>query len=241
MPPFNRRPHFPDRQGDIELGYGNSFYSSAYDGNFGVSLSGSYAFTDKYFVSANYLGWSVDVESDTVPSSSFLDFENWGSRANIFEVGIGRYWVHPEDRNWRFEITSGYGMGFIDNTREDFAITNARYQNIFLQPAVGYKSKYLWLIGSLKLNYVNFRSLAWSFPDAASNQVLTAFYDGNRQNLSLDPGVNLSLHFDPIVLSAKYTWSTFNSEVLGESDLPLVMSRNFTMTISARFNSMKRK
>lgn len=231
----------PEKKGDAEIELGSTIYSSAYTGNFGISLTGAYALSDHYLATANYLGWCGDVDVNTVANAPLLDFENWGSRAKIFEVGVGRYWMNRKDNNWRYELTGGYGMGFINNERQDGAWTDTQYTNFYAQPALGYKSKHLWLITSLKLNYINFRSLDWQYPDAQDERVHASFYHQHQRTLAVEPGVNLSLHHEPIVISAKYTWSSFDSAPLGERRLPLVMNRNFTISFMVRLNLLRKR
>ncbi|MEM8894728.1 MAG: hypothetical protein AAGC88_09130 [Bacteroidota bacterium] len=231
----------PEKKGDVELTYGNTIYSSAYDGNFGVSLTGACALTDRYSITANYLGWRGDVDINTLTIASVLNFESWGSNANIFEVGVGRYWVNRTDNNWRYEVTAGYGMGFINNERQDAATTDARYVNFYAQPALGYKSKHLWLITALRFTHINYRSLDWQYPNSLEERTLASFYDDHKQTLAIEPGISASLHFDPILVSAKYAWSSFRSQALGDRNLPLVMNRNFTIAIGLKLNWQRKR
>lgn len=49
----------PEKKGYFQIGSGNTIYSSAHGGSFGLTLQGSYAFTKDFFVSSNYLGRST--------------------------------------------------------------------------------------------------------------------------------------------------------------------------------------
>ncbi|MEM6380448.1 MAG: hypothetical protein AAF705_19840, partial [Bacteroidota bacterium] len=164
----------PEQKGELEASFGNTIYSSAFEGNLGVTLNAAYALSDQFYISANYMNWSGTIESDTSNGSSFLDVYDWGSQGNIFELGLGRYWVHQEDSRWRYEVSGGFGLGFIDNQRVDFAMANARYQNFYVQPSAGFKSKRLWLTGSLKVNFINFQTLEWDFLDFSDNEIFAA-------------------------------------------------------------------
>jgi hypothetical protein len=229
----------PEGKGDLQIGYGNTVYSSSFDGNFGVSLNGSYAFTNELFFSMNYLAWGGDVEADSLNNTSFFDFNRWESNANVIEIGIGKYWINNTDTRWRGEVTGGFGIGFINNSRNDFAFANTRYINFFVQPAGGFKSKNFWLTSSLKMNMVHFQSLEWKFPNGSENRAMSSFRNSNKSKIHIEPGIGIGLHLKVITLSAKYAWSTFTSEELGTNGLPFVMNRNFTISLIGTFNLKK--
>jgi len=234
----------PGKKGDFQIGSGNTIYSSAHGGSFGFTLQGSYAFTNDFFVSSNYLGWFGSIEPDTLNNGSgfsLFDSNSWDSDGNIIELGLGKYWCHKDDNRWRGTVNAGIGFGMINNLKNDFDFIDIRYHNYFLQPAGGFKSDVFSFIFSLKINHLNMRSLNWRLSDNFNNQRLLDFYQQNNNKIHLEPGISLGIQLNAIIFSVKYAWTGFSADDLGENGLSVIMNRNFTVSVTGALNLKKKK
>ncbi len=224
----------PEEKGELQFGLGFGSSSSESGGNGSFSFNGSYAFSDHYFAAGSFLTWDGESEPEGDDLFGLLD---WGSQASLLQLGVGRYWVDKKDERWRYEVSAGYGMGFIKNGRSDDSFVDSEFGNYFIQPAIGFKSKNFWLLGSLKFNYIDFQSVDYLYQDPQEPLRLEQFLESNSQKFAIEPGINASVFLKPVIFSMKYSWSSFNSPELINGDLPIVMNRNLTLSLNFLFNS----
>jgi hypothetical protein len=239
---YSTMPHntpLPEKKHDIDFSGGLASSTSVFSSALGLNVMTSYAFSEDFFVSANYLTWGGDSQEESLNNNQLL--KTWESKAQIVELGIGKFWVHQKDKRLRSEVTLGSGYASINNLNHDLSFVEAKYMNFFVQPAVGFKSEYFWLSTSLKTCYINYLSLDWDLKKNNFEQRLSTFYASNKSKLCLEPGVSAGLHLKHITLSTKYSVSTFNTNEFGDTILPMAMNRIFLFSMAANFNVKRSK
>ena len=193
--PASPNPVLPDNKGEMQVGIGITGNS-----NVGVNFYGSYAISEKHFVSVNYLFWRGDVEVDTTGKSCcsiFGDRDSWGSRGTVFEARFGRYWKHLDDPRWRAEIGLNLGYGSISNLRENSDFANVEYINFGIQPAVGFKSRVMWIMGTVKAAYLSYHHFESNFINSEEQAALANFRRKNQNTIHFLSRVSLLVYPSP--------------------------------------------
>lgn len=175
-----------------------------------TNIQGSYAFSDKYAVMANFYFRENDWES-SVDSMTTTTQENYTANRFLGEAGIGYY--NPLSEKATFEVFTGVGLGSIDFTNSFSTLGNessyyADMAKVFLQPDIGYESEYFDAIFSTRLNYVGFTNIDTS-DYALSNLKRDNLYNLNKHPyFFLEPAITLRLGYRYVKLHTQAILAT---------------------------------
>lgn len=166
----------------------------------GIEVQAAYATGKHTAVMASYTSARHGSKSEHANSDN--------GYGNYIEAGIG-YFTTINKSNWVFETYVGLGTGKITNTYHPSESSKTRFNKVFIQPALGYASKYFEVALSSKLSFVH---LAVKNSSATTAYNFSAFRDINyiRENPSSvlwEPGIVLRGGIKNMKLTINYTGS----------------------------------
>ncbi len=126
-------------KGDLRI-MGGLQGGSVFEDNEGVDVQAAYAITDSIgaMINGNY-SWG---------SNSYDEADGY-----FFEGGVGYF--KPLSKRWSFEGFGGFGHGTEQHTY-NAGDANIRFTRFFLQPAIGFNSKYFEVALSFRLCHLYF-------------------------------------------------------------------------------------
>jgi hypothetical protein len=119
------------------------------------------------------------------------------------DIGAG-YFTSTKNRHWVFECYGGYGLGTTKNTFVNLATSAADYSKIFIQPILGYRSRYFdaaftWRFASIQYSSLRLTSQLPAFAQAEYDWTL------NNSTYRLhEPALVLRFGDDPLKVQLVY-------------------------------------
>jgi hypothetical protein len=133
----------------------NGLYCSGGDSEFeGGELQAAAAVTKHFGVMVNtmFAGKTEDVD-DWYGNSSHSE----SGQGSYIEVAGGLFQNFDPKKKWIGEIYAGVGSGTVNSTYESTQTSKVGITKLFLQPAVGYKSKYFEVSLVPKISFVHWK------------------------------------------------------------------------------------
>ncbi|MEL6556879.1 MAG: hypothetical protein AAFQ94_01765 [Bacteroidota bacterium] len=188
--------HTEKDQVTLTANAGTTFEVESFD------FQGSYSFEDNFAFMLNgqfARGGRANSEDDN------------SGNGNLLEAAVGYY--KPLSEKVVFETYLGGGSGNVINRYGNGARSKVGLSKIFLQPQIGFKSKYVDLAFSYRLNWLGFRNtdLIGVLPENEIDDFNTINDFGRR--LLIEPALTARIGNDPIKLQAQITSSRFVRDV----------------------------
>ncbi len=190
-------------KGDLggQIAYSGSY--GAWDAE-GIGIQGAYALTEKVGIISSF--YSLSEVDD--PNNE------WEGKGSYFEVGSGLFGGNPQ-KKLMYEGYVGLGVGSIKNQS---LVTTGEYINVkfvkpFIQPSVGFATKYFDLALTPRIAYLNYtsRNDFWFDPNSAPNTP-GDFFDQNGSRLLFEPGILLRGGFPGAKLELQYNFSSIKEK-----------------------------
>lgn len=163
-----------------------------------VALSGgkSDAINDYDILSGFHAQIAAAVDSNLAVISSLYSLRaregmrsgDWSGGGSYLEVGVGKFSSNKASKV-RVEAFIGAGLGSLKNKFENKYL-NARYIKPFIQPTVGFSSKYFDAAFTPRLAWVSFFSRSDRL-DPEENMLVEDFFMQKGRTLVLEPGFTL--------------------------------------------------
>lgn len=135
----------------------------------------------------------------------------WAGKGSYFEVGIGKFKTN-KSRKITCEIFIGAGLGSLKNTFESEYV-NARYLKPFIQPTVGFTSKYFDVALTSRIALVSYLSHTQQL-DTDENYQISNFFSTKEKTLVFEPGLTIRAGFEHVKLQIQSNYSTFRYEAV---------------------------
>jgi hypothetical protein len=226
VPMFKEKGEFM-LQGGYAESYGN--YTDAG----GVSVQAAYAVNNNYAITGSYYGLKGLKEQGSYLGSSPSE---WDSKGSYLELGGGKYGSF-NSKPFAWEAFAGLGLGSITNSQLKTNI-NMKLIKSFIQPSIGYISKYVDLILTPRIGLVSYTSHTSSFVDPMISQQVDEFFEKNKNTLVFEPGITLRAGIKNVKLQLQYNYSTFKTDLGNEENTPVnkdYFSIGFYILISERY------
>jgi hypothetical protein len=133
----------------------NTLYASGSNSDFqGGEIQAAVAVSKNIGVMINgmFVGRTEDV-SDVYGRSSHEE----SGKGSYVEFGGGAFKNFDEKKKWIGEIYAGFGTGNVNNSYQNNRMSKVGISKFFLQPAVGYKSRYFEFAIVPKVSFVNWK------------------------------------------------------------------------------------
>lgn len=167
----------------------------------GVQVQAAYAVTDKLAGMASF--YSMKGIEDP-------DADEWKGKGSYFEAGFGTYGANSS-KMILYEVFGGLGTGSIQNTSLINPGDNidVKFLKPFIQPSVGFTSKYFEVVLTPRLAYLTYTSNSYHFTEPGKDGVAEAFFTENDNKVVFEPGVTLRGGLSGAKLQLQYVYSTF--------------------------------
>lgn len=188
----------------------------------GLGLQGAYGVTDK-----------VGLITSFYTLSDVGDGENdWTGSGSYFELGGGLYGGNPE-KKFLYEGYAGLGFGAINNkSRVDYSdYINVNYVKPFIQPSVGFATKYFDLALTPRLAYLSYTSQNdYRLDPTTEPNSPRQFFEENHNTFVFEPGIMVRGGIPGVKLEIQYNYSTIREP----SDSYFVNNHEF-VSVGLRF------
>lgn len=158
----------------------------------GFEFQGSYAVTNNIGLMGNAMAVSG--------TNSYGD-----SRIRYFDLGCGYF--KPLNSHFVFETYAVAGFGSARNTFESGSYNDANFTKLFVQPSIGYKSKFMDLALSFRLASLNFTSLVNTGQIGGTDLTDIQFIQNNSNSFLSEPAITVRFGSDRLKLQGQYGWS----------------------------------
>jgi hypothetical protein len=192
-----------------------------------VALSGGNASVqgETYWLGAEsadgfYTQAAVATGKHTAVISSYYeicsDEANSDGSGKYFEFGIGRF-SYSQKTKLTAEIFLGTGFGSIRNVY-DGARIDLKYVKPFIQPSVGFSSRFIDLAFTSRIAFVSYTSNSVSFSDVSQQYAFHKFWEEKRNSMVFEPGFTIRAGFKLVKLQIQYSHTSFNYDWSSESE-----------------------
>lgn len=188
----------------------------------GVGLQGAYAISDKVgLISSFYSLKGAEDQGD-----------EWEGKGSYFELGVGLFGGNPE-KKLSYEAYAGLGTGSIQNSSNvNFGTSlNLKYLKPFIQPSIGFTTKYFDMALTPRISYLNVTSgddLQLVLDGVPINS--GEFVDEINHKVMFEPGILIRGGFPQAKLEIQYNIST-----LKEPSEDYFLLNNEFVSIGLRF------
>lgn len=167
----------------------NGFYSSGADSDFeGGEIQVASAVSDHIGIMANgfFAGTKETVD----------DWNGYGSHpesgnGSYIELAGGAFTAFDPKKRWIGEVYAGIGSGTVNSDYGANQVSKVNSTKLFLQPAVGYKTRYFEFSLVPKISFVNWKVKSENISDATSSAASDMLIIKQKPNL---------VHFEPALL-----------------------------------------
>lgn len=182
--------------------------SAVNDGSMMLDVQGAYAITDHIALSGAYL--SSEQESSSEPE---LD----NNKGSMYEFGAGIYtpigkfgsfdfwggWGSGKQRHRYHTYTSNYDFMYETESILETGQANLRYNQLFVQTSIGFKTKIVDLAFSTRLNRVSYNNVHFQI-DEVGYEYLTLSRLSGTDFWWVEPAITLRLGYSPIKLQLQF-------------------------------------
>jgi hypothetical protein len=207
----------------LQGGYAES-YGDYTDAGGGL-VQAAYAVSNDYAIIGSYYGLKGLKEQGSYLGSSPSE---WNSKGSYLELGGGKFGGF-NSKPFAWEAFAGLGFGSITNSQLNTNI-DMKLIKPFIQPSIGYISKYVDLILTPRIGLVSYTSHTSSFADPVISQQVDEFFEKNKNTLVFEPGITLRAGIKNVKLQLQYNYSTFNTD-LDSEEYTLVNKDYFSIGI----------
>ncbi len=147
----------------------------------------------------------------------------------LYEVGPGIFL--PLSKHLVYETYAGMGFGEIKNTYHDWCYTTLKYNRYFLQPSVGFISKYFYTAVSLRLGGLKYNDPQYTEILGIDEQNQIEYINQNPFSVLFEPAVILRVgdEFAKFQINAGYSGNISNPDLWQED---FYFSFGFRLTVS---------
>jgi hypothetical protein len=194
----------------------------------GVEVQAAYAVGKHTAVMANF------AEASNAKSSNDLA-ESEAGRGSFAEVGLGLFYPLPNSR-FVFETFGGGGVGSIKNDY-GMATSTTRFNRFFLQPDIGFRSKYFDFIVSGRFSLVNLKIKGIHNAEYLSQTDIDqlVYVGEHRTSLLWEPGVAVRAGGKSLKGKFQITRSyNLNNQDLIQDDLAISVGISFMINTKKR-------
>lgn len=172
----------------------------------GLAIQAATSISESSAIMASYYHLK-GTENQGYPFSAPSEFSSSG---NYLEAAFGKYGTFSE--SFAYEVFGGIGYGSITN---DYQGTSIDVQMIkpFLQPSIGYISRYVDLILTPRIGFINYTS-----HQPGNITMLNDFIDENNNAVVFEPGITIRAGYQSVKLQIQYNYSTFSAKSVYEID-----------------------
>ena len=191
----------------------------------GFELQAAYATGKHTAVIVNFAGASK------APNSNDLADRETGN-GTLGEVGLGLFYPLPNSK-LIFETFGGGGLGSIKNDYGE-ATSTIRFSRFFLQPDIGFRSKYFDLIASGRFSLLSLKVKEIYFPEYLTQTDIDGLvYVGeHRTSLLWEPGIAIRAGWQSVKGKLQITRSyNLNNPDLLQDELAISVGINFLLNI----------
>jgi len=135
---------------------------------------------------------------------------DWSGRGTFMEVGIGKFASGKVSGKVVREIFVGAGLGSVKNWR-DREYVDARFLKPFIQPSIGFTSRYFDAAITTRLAMVSYLSHGQVL-DSENSRLVADFFNDKKNTLVFEPGITLRAGFKNVKVQLQSSYSTFSYE-----------------------------
>lgn len=187
-------------KGEVALSGGKSNSANDYDIAQGFHAQLAIAIDSNIAVISSFYGLkSIDDETSG----------GWTGKGSYVELGIGKFKTNTSSKITG-EIFIGAGLGTLKNTLTSQYV-NARYLKPFVQPTIGFTSRYFDVALTPRIALVSYLSHSQQL-DAEGNRQITSFFSRKEKTLVFEPGLTIRAGFEHVKIQFQSNYSTFSYE-----------------------------
>ena len=134
----------------------------------------------------------------------------WSGKGSFVEVGIGKFAFGKISGKVVREIFLGAGLGNVKNWN-DRQYIDARFLKPFIQPSIGFTSRYFDAALTTRLAVVSYLSHS-QLLDSENKRLVADFFKAKKNTFVFEPGITLRAGFKNIKVQLQSMYSTFNHE-----------------------------
>lgn len=167
----------------------------------GFGFQGGYSLTDKVAIISSFYSMGRKGSSGS---------QDWEGNGNYVEIG-GGYYGRSQNKKIAYEVLGGIGFSGIKNKN----LNGEEYLNVniskpFIQPSIGFISKYFEVSFIPRVAYVSIEDRGLSINDSDLLSDLRRQFEKNNKQLVFEPGLQLRFGFEYVKLQIQYSISNFN-------------------------------
>ena len=167
----------------------------------GVGLNAAYAISDK---------WAGLMSYYSMKNAENTKDEEWQGQGSYFEVGGGRFGT-LENKKFAYEVFGGFGFAGIRNQNVPEKI-DVKIFKPFIQPSIGYISRYFDFIVTPRISYINYSSHAYQLNDVEMRANADQFFEQQNNVFVFEPGFTLRGGIKNVKLQMQYNFSSFKNQ-----------------------------
>lgn len=200
------------------------------------STGGNSEFNGGELQLAHALSKNIGVMVNAMTASKSEQIDEWGFDPNwsatsnyhtekgsgsYIEIGAGYFKAFDEKKKWIGEVYSGIGTGTANN---DYGFgDNSRVNSFkfFIQPSIGYKSKYFEAMLVPKLSFISWDVKEKNIRNAANNYIASdlRIIQGKKSFVSVEPALLFRAGGKNLKMQCGLSFSNFNSSSFYNEDL----------------------
>lgn len=184
----------------VSAGYANSSNTGADEETTGegMYLQGATSINESWAVMGSYYhiknnntqGWPLGASSD------------FNTKGDYLEGGFGKYGL-LKNQSFAYEVFAGLGYGQITNKGQTYS-ADVGMLKPFVQPSIGYISKYVDLILTPRIGFNTYIS-----HESSDQMGMDAFLNQNNNKFLFEPGVTVRGGYKNVKIQVQYNYSTF--------------------------------
>ncbi|HTM92537.1 MAG TPA: hypothetical protein VL095_08970 [Flavisolibacter sp.] len=220
----------------------NGLYSTGGNSEFnGGELQFAHAVSQNFGIMVNGMMASKSEQIDDWGFSS-----NWGGSSNYhtekgsgsyLELAGGYFKTFDEKKKWIGELYSGLGAGGVKNDYGFGDYSKVNSYKFFIQPAVGYKSKYFEAMIVPKVSFINWKVKERNIQTSGNNSYAEADISaiGAKRNfLAFEPALLFRAGGQNVKLQWGLSFSGFNSSSFYDEDLIETLNANIGISVNLK-------
>lgn len=189
----------------LHVGYSESYGEGSYianetDGK-GLAIQTAYAIDSSLALMGSF--YSMKNLSSPGP-------EDWISKGSYGEIGFGKFGGN-KNHLISYEAFAGLGYGSIANTLGSEHV-DVKFWKPFVQPSIGYTTKYFDAIATLRMGLVSYSSESYSLTDPTYQQDTQTYFDQNKTTFVFEPGITLRGGFENFKIQVQYAYTSFEAD-----------------------------
>ena len=174
----------------------------------GVELQGAGAVTNHFagmvnamFVNANVYSYAGDPEKTKI---SYIEF------------APGAFYPIDKQRKMIVELYGGYGVGHVRNEYDLSSNSIVKFGKVFIQPNVGFKSRYFDIAFVPKVSFVNWKLVSTHFPAGVNSSTATELMQiqSEKRFTAFEPAIVTRVGYELVKIQFTHSFSHPSKEQL---------------------------